>query len=246
MTWRSSLASAGRRVGVLLTAGAIVVGLAGCSDIVQGVVTVGVEDNGGLTLAQVEAMSTQERFELLGEHEARVRELMTPAQEQISTGPWIWGTAGPASLWEGVSQFDSLRGATDDNSYHMEMTRLLQVEGEPGVQDDAEKMALYFESQGWETSRSYVNTDRELDVNNYEVVAQTEDGYWLRYRVQETGYNNLTVFSGTFWAGDYMELKREANHRVSVDEFSPFGDGSLPGQYVPFPKWSDPKREGVE
>lgn len=199
----------------------------------------GAKDAGGMTRIQVEMLSLEERFDLVGERYARVQELMTPAQEHISTGPWAWGTGG-AAFPRGVSSFDLLSGATEESSYHLEMVRATVLEGAVGEKKDAEKMASYFESQGWDTKRSFIQ-DEELDYQRYEVVAHTKDGYWLEYQVQENGQYNLSVFSGTFWAGNYDELQEEVIYRIPKDGFFPYGEESVPGKYVKFPKWSDPK-----
>ena len=224
----------------MLTTGVLLLGVLGCADGFQGVIAVGAKDAGGLTLAQVEGMSLEEEFELLGEREARLHELMTPAQEQYSTGSWYWLGGGAASDESGGSQFDSLRGATDENSYHLQMTRSATVEGAVGEKKDAEMMASYFESQGWETERSFVK-DEELEYQRHTVVAHTDDGYWLEYWVQDTGFNTLTVSSGTFWTENYEKLSDEVWYRIPKGGEFPYGEETVPGMYVPFPKWSDPK-----
>ncbi|MGJ4845939.1 hypothetical protein [Leifsonia sp. Le1] len=204
-----------------------------------------VQDAAGMTRGEVERLTPEQRFDLYGERYERMKELMTEAQEQVSTDPWRWlvgGVGGPAS---GPTASDPLPGATGQNAYYIRMSRAIFPPGAVGDRADAEPVYDYFESKGWAAELIWIEDDLKLGFDRYDVRAITDDGYRLIYEVQENGQYNLDVRSDMFW-GDQDELSSDIAYRIPEDQFFPPDETSLPGVYVPFPKWSDPKVWGPE
>ncbi|GAA2824575.1 hypothetical protein GCM10010471_02450 [Leucobacter komagatae] len=204
-----------------------------------------VEDSAGMTRAEVSALSAEERFDLYGERYERARELMTDAQLQLSTGSWKWLTGGVGGPWSGPSAAYPFPGADSRNSYFIDLTRTIHPEGAVGAREDAVPMIEYFESQGWEASLIDVEDRTGLGPHRFEARAVTEDGFRMVYQVQDNGQYNLSVMSGLFWA-DQSELSDDIDYRIPKGSFFPPGEESVPGVYVDFPKWSDPKLRGPD
>ena len=155
---------------------------------------------------------------------------MTHAQLVVSPNTWTWTGHGfyPVS---GDGQRWSMRGATPENSYYLNMSRTILLPGASGSVEDAELMAEYFEAQGWSTSV----TQREF--GGYRVEAMTEEGYWLDYWVEPTGQYSVGVHSKVFWC-NRSELSSAVIDRIPEARF--YVESTPPGEYIPFPKWSDP------
>lgn len=217
--------------------------VSGCAEGITAMTTAGVRDADGMTRGEVERLTREQRFDLLGQRYERMKELLTEAQEQVSTGPWRWLTGGAGGPFAGPTAWDTLRGATGQTSYYLELTRSLNPPGAAGDRADAEPVYDYFESKGWDTALYEIEDELDLGAHSWDVRATTDDGYYLRYRVQESGYYNMEVTSGVYWC-DRAELSRDVSGRIPRDEFFPPDEISLPGVYVPFPKWSDPKLWG--
>ena len=230
------------RVLVALLGVVLASGLVGCSEGIGGLVDMSAKDSSGMSRTEVSALSAEERFDLYGERYERARELLTGAQEQVSSGVWGWHTGGAGGPWGGPRADDPLAGADSRNSYFIDLGRWIEPEGALGAREDAVPMVEYFESQGWEASLIDVEDQTGLGPHRFEARAVTADGFTLVYQVQDNGQYNLKVLSGVFWA-DRSELIRSINHRIPLDEFFPPGEESVPGVYVEFPKWSDPLLE---
>ncbi|MGM1017808.1 MAG: hypothetical protein ACQEW8_09755 [Actinomycetota bacterium] len=226
-----------RWVGVVV-AGVVAVGVSGCAG-VRELATAGVEDAAGMTRGEVAALSAEERFDLLGERYARMQELMTEAQEQVSTEPWNWLYGGVGGPTAGTTALAPLGGASFENSYYLEISRSINLPGAVGDRADAEPVYEYFVSKGWEARLA------EPDTGGYRVHAVTDDGYHFEYWVQENGQYNMILISESFWA-DQNELRSNVMHRIPRGESFPESGESVPGVYIPFPKWTDPKLWGRE
>ncbi len=186
-------------------------------------------DGAGMTNVQAVA-SLEEQFERVRERDARMQELMTEAQLQISPGVWRWGQKGGAPIL-GENTW-SVPGMSTENSYHLHMWRSIRLEKATGIREDLNPMVEYFRDQGWvHWMFSSPHGQR------HSVQAETSDGYLLRWDVQANGQYNMRVSSKTFW-GDSRELLFEIEGRtpdaaLDIEE-------SVPGVYVPFPEWDDP------
>ncbi len=90
-------------------------------------------------------------------------------------------------------------------------------------------MIDYFEDQGWPWR------ERTLG-KNHDVWAVTDDGWHIQYLIVSNGNHALTVYSELFWTNDGLELTEAIGGRNDGD----YPEESLPGEYPPFPKWSDP------
>ncbi|MGJ4845938.1 hypothetical protein [Leifsonia sp. Le1] len=204
-----------------------------------------VRDAGGMTRGEVERRTPEQRFELYRERYERMKELMTEAQEQVSTQPWRWligGVGGPTS---GPTASDPLPGATARNAYYIRMTRAIFLAGAVGDRADAEPVYDYFQSKGWAAELLWIEDDLGTGPDRHRVRADTEDGYRLTYEVRGNGHYNFKVVSNMFW-GDQDELSSSIDYRIPKGQFFPPDETSVPGVYIPFPKWSDPKLWGPE
>ncbi|MFC5338969.1 hypothetical protein [Leucobacter denitrificans] len=216
------------RVVVLLGAAMVALGMAACAEKVD--VKMSVADAGGLTRGEVEEMSLHEQFDLFGERQARIEQLLTEAQLQVSSESWTWSGQMliPSS---GQTALNQLPGATAENSYYLSMARYIHVPGATGGREDIEPIIDYFESQGWDVSLNEVSTDHLI------ARADTGDGYMLEYWVQASGQYNMIARSYLFW-GDYRGLLYAIADRVPDEKLGV--SESVPGVFTPFPKWSDP------
>lgn len=205
-------------VGLLVTAG--------CAGI--GGLTMMVQDAAGTTRFDATRQSPQEQFERFGERYARVQELMTEAQLQVSRDTWRWNGEALAP-WPEATAPNALPGANGDNSYYLVAGRSIAIEGATGAREDAEPMMAYFQSKGWQS---------RLDefYGDYHVHADTGEGYTLTYKVRSNGHYSIDVISDLFW-GDFHDLLHATADRIPDEAIL---TESVPGVFVPFPQWSDP------
>lgn len=193
----------------------------------------GAKDAAGMTLAQVQKLSLEEEFALVGERYAKGNALLTEAQLQISDGVWLWGVGGPlpnGGYSGGVG--DPLPGSDGPNSYYLTAGRIIRPPGAVGAKEDLEPMRAYYESKGWKTRLQEVSGD-------YYLWGITGDGYQLEYGVQKNGQYYIRVYTELFWTNDSSTLLRTIASRVSPGSAGSPGE-SLPGVFEPFPKWEDP------
>lgn len=186
-------------------------------------------DAGGLTRSEAEGNPIEEQFELVRERDARMQELLTEAQQQISTGTWGWGQKGGAPIL-GPNAW-SLPGMALENSYFLDMWRSIDPDGAVGAKSDLDPMIAYFESQGWQFEVS------ESSGPDYRVRADTGEGFLVSWTVQRNGQYNMEVMSQSYW-GASRELLEEIEGRTPPEALDI--EESEPGVYVPFPDWSDP------
>ena len=215
-----------RRWATLLTVSLLLFGVAGCSWIGDGDV-----DAAGMTQAEVEALSPEEQFNLFGERYVVMQEMLADAQRAVSSDSWTWGSKG-TSPNGGLGQRGSMRGATNENSYMINTSRTIKLPGASGEKADLDPMIEYFESQGWS-----VTVGEYPDTGNFYVRGGTRDGFGLQYTIRPHGQYSLELISKVFW-GDTRALSTAIVERIPAEEFEILE--SLPGEYIAFPKWSDP------
>lgn len=191
-----------------------------------------VADGGGMTLAEVEELSTEQQFDLVAERNVRMAELLTDAQLQVSDDVWYWagGLAAPSS---GLTAPYPIAGGTDENAYYLEMGRSIRMPGAVGAEEDTEPVVAYFTAQGWDVTIENTN-------GHYDIEADTGEGYTLEYQVQPNGQYNMTIFSRTFW-GDRPAVSSAIAWRITEEQLEV--QESVPGGFIPFPSWSDPVTE---
>ena len=187
-------------------------------------------DAAGMTREEVERLPLERQFDLLGGRYVRMQEMLADAQRVVSPDEWNWVSEGFSPI-DGDGQRWSMRGATSKNSYYLNMSRTIKLPGASGAVEDAELMVEYFEAQGWST------TLRQVDARRYRVDAMTDEGYWLDYWVEPNGQYSVGVYSKVFW-GDTYALTFAVVDRIPEERFGI--EESPPGEYIPFPKWSDP------
>ncbi|QIK62941.1 hypothetical protein G7068_06825 [Leucobacter viscericola] len=198
------------------------------------------KDSAGMSFGEVEAMSMEEQFDLAGVRYTRMMELVTETQSQIYDGPWVWLGAG-LGLSSGLTAMDPVEGATVHNSYYYNITRSFDPPGATGAEADLEPAAKFFASKGWQTEQSK-SEDEDGKITRRELRAVTEDGYHVWYTVQANGQYNVDVWSGVYWCDDYAKLTDEVIYRIPKEKFPPPGEKqTVPGEFIEFPKWSDPK-----
>ncbi|MBS3181852.1 hypothetical protein [Leucobacter manosquensis] len=187
-------------------------------------------DAAGMTQEEVERLPLERQFDLLGERYEVMQGLLTDAQRVVSPNVWTWTSHGfyPGS---GDGQRWSMRGATSKNSYYLSMSRTIRLPGASGAVEDAELMAEYFVAQGWST------TLRKEGARRYQVEAMTDEGYWLDYWVEPNGQYSVGVHSKVYWC-NRSELSSAVIDRIPEERFDI--EESPPGEFIPFPKWSDP------
>ncbi|WP_454110054.1 hypothetical protein [Leifsonia shinshuensis] len=196
-----------------------------------------------MTRTEVDRLTPEQRFDLMRERYERMQVLMTEAQEQVSTGTWRWLSGGAGGPEAGPTALDPLRGANGQTSYYLAITRGIAPPGAVGDRADAEPVVAYFESKGWRSGLIEVPDELGIGDHTWKARAVTEDGYYVTYEVQSNGYYNMEVLSGVFWC-DRAELSDDVDYRIPKDGFFPPNEESVPGVYIPFPKWSDPKLWG--
>jgi hypothetical protein len=187
-------------------------------------------DAAGLTQAEVAGLSLEEEFGLASERYSEIEGVLEEAQLQVSGDAWTWNGGDVLPSAGGPGSFgEPLPGADGDNSYYFRVGRTLRPDGATGAVADLEPMSSYFDEKGWKYGT------RESDTKS-EVRADTGDGWWLTYTVRENGQYSLVVYSELYWTNDSGELRLAIGKR----DVTPFPEESLPGEYEPFPSWSDP------
>lgn len=186
-------------------------------------------DGAGLTRAEVERMSLREQFELVGERDARMYELLAEAQLQISDEPWSWLNHGVIptmgfNVW-------LVPGMNDDNSYFLDVGAAIHPEGARGESVDIDPMVEYFESKGWPFEIEHESEFRHT------IQGDTGEGFLVSWTVQPNGQYNMIVMSKTYW-GDAHGLLREVADRIPKGALD-IGD-AVPGVRPQFPSWDDP------
>jgi hypothetical protein len=189
-----------------------------------------VQDPSGMTRERMNDMSLQEQFELYGQRYVHIQELLRDAQLVVSDGPWLWNGVGilpgDGGIW-----VRPLPGGTYENSYYLDDSRSIQLEGARGAESDLEPMRRYFEAQGWETSVETWGEGDERILSGY-----TDDGYIVDYGIQISGRYYINAHSEPFW-GRADKLTDAISRRIPKFD-SP--EETPPGEYFPFPKWTDP------
>ncbi|PPG94201.1 hypothetical protein C5E02_12330 [Rathayibacter rathayi] len=221
MTFRKVLA---RIAGVLVA----VVVVSACSSNVM----TQRRDAAGMTRAEVAGLTLEEEFELNAQHYVHAQELLRDAQLRISDGVWRWngGETLPEEGFNG-GVGGGLPGGTGENSYYVMGTRIIMPPGARGEKVDLDPMRKYFEERGWQ----YYTRER---TTNAELWGITGDGYRIKYFIQESGVYSVRVYSELFWTNDAHALFEA----VASRDYDPFLEESLPGVYVPFPRWDNPVR----
>ena len=189
-----------------------------------------------MTREQVERLPLERQFDLLGERYVRMQEMLADAQRVISTDEWTWGTKGVGPTG-GDGQRWSMRGATPQNSYYLNTSRNIKLPEASGSIEDAELMAEYFEAQGWSTSVM------QRELGGYRVEAMTDEGFWFEYTVRPHGQYSIGLHSKVLWC-NRSELSSAVIDRIPEERF--YVESTPPGEYIPFPKWSDPVVPKVE
>ena len=187
-------------------------------------------DAAGLTQAEVAGLSLEEEFGLASERYVEMQGVLEEAQLQISDGAWFWNGGDVLPVAAGADAFgEPLPGADDDDSYFFTAGRILEPEGAEGARSDLDPMIEYFDQKGWESG------SREIGRNS-EARADSGDGWWVTYTVRPNGQYSLAVYSEPFWTNDSGALFSAIADRDPAD----FPEESVPGEYPPFPSWSDP------
>ncbi|MDY0945702.1 hypothetical protein SOM11_06845 [Frigoribacterium sp. CFBP9039] len=189
-------------------------------------------DAAGLTQAEVAGMSLEDEFGLAAERYSEIEAVLEEAQLQVSDDSWRWNGGDVLPSAGGPGSFgEPLPGADGDDSYSFRAGRSLRPDGASGAVADLEPMSSYFDEKGWKYGT------RESDTKS-EVRADTGDGWWLTYTVRDSGQYSLVVYSESYWTNDYSALLAAVADRLPTD----FPEESVPGEYEPFPSWSDPVR----
>ena len=215
-----------RSWAVLLAISTMLLGVAGCSWIGDGDV-----DAAGMTQVEVEALSPEEQFDLFGDRYVVMQEMLADAQRAVSSDSWTWGSKG-TSPNGGLGQRWAMRGATNENSYMINTSRTIKLPGASGEKADLDPMIEYFESKEWD-----VTVGEYPDTGSYYVRASTHDEFGLQYTIRPHGQYSLELISKVFW-GDRATLSTAIVERIPAEEFEILE--SPPGEYIAFPKWSDP------
>lgn len=190
------------------------------------------------TQSEAEQLTLEQQFGLLGDRYERMQDLLLDTQLRIADADtsWVWISSGVAPSQGNVAP-TALAGGNANNSYFLDARRAIRLPGASGVRSDLDPVIDFFSERGWEA-------EVEEDPGNaWNVRARTDDGYLVRYSVQQNGQYNLAIFSGTFW-GDTQGLLGAAIERVPKDQLAT--EESLPGEFAQFPKWSDPVLTSVQ
>ncbi|MDY0891709.1 hypothetical protein [Frigoribacterium sp. CFBP9030] len=175
-------------------------------------------------------MTLEDEFGLAAERYVEMQGVLEEAQVQLSDGSWFWNGGDVLPVAAGADAFgEALPGADDDNSYFFTAGRILEPEGAEGERADLDPMIAYFDEKGWESG------SREIG-RNFEARADSGDGWWVTYTVRPNGQYSLAVYSEPFWTNDSRALFSAIADRDPAD----FPQESVPGEYSPFPSWSDP------
>ena len=218
---------------VTLSTVALVLAITGCAaDVDKGDDVTGQDqrDSAGLTQAEVAELSLEEEFGLASDRYSEIESVLEEAQLQVSDDAWRWNGGDVLPSAGGPGSFgEPLPGADGDNSYYFRAGRSLRPDGASGAVAGLEPMSSYFDEKGWKYGTRESGTKSE-------VRADTGDGWWLTYTVRDNGQYSLVVYSELYWTNDYSALLAAVGDRLPDD----FPEESVPGDYEPFPSWSDP------
>ncbi|MCL9666174.1 hypothetical protein L2091_13165 [Curtobacterium albidum] len=187
-------------------------------------------DAAGLTQEDVGRMSLHEEFDRYHERYERMQQVLAAAQRQVRDREWRWN--GGDRVPSGGGNENSvvpLAGSTIDNSYAMDTTRVWSSPDAGSDRRELRPMIDYFEDQGWPWRERTLGKD-------HDVWAVTDDGWHIQYLVVSNGNHALTIYSGQYWTNDSLALTEAVGGRNDGE----YPEESLPGEYPPFPKWSDP------
>jgi hypothetical protein len=214
---------------------ALMVGTSGCAFEAKNgddMARLDARDSAGMTQGEVAEASLEDEFGSASERYVEIESVLEEAQLQVSDDAWRWNGGDVLPSAGGPGSFgEPLPGADGDNSYYFRAGRSLRPDGASGAVADLEPMSSYFDKKGWKYGT------RESDTKS-EVRADTGDGWWLTYTVRENGQYSLVVYSELYWTNDYSALLAAVADRLPND----FPEESVPGDYEPFPSWSDPVR----
>jgi hypothetical protein len=187
-------------------------------------------DAAGLTRAEVAELSLEEEFGLASERYVEMQGLLEEAQLQTSDASWVW-IGGDVLPFEGGANAigEPPEGADEENSYFFQSSRNVELEGTTGARSDLDRMIEYFDGKGWQSSSIEIG-------RNYEARADTGDGWRVTYTVRPNGQYTVDVYSEVFWTNDSGALLSAIADRDPAE----FPEESVPGEYPPFPSWSDP------
>lgn len=188
-------------------------------------------DAAGMTRSDVERLSLESQFGLMSARYQRMQDLLEQAQLRVADvdTTWVWISSGIAPA-QGTYAPTPLDGATSENSYFMQAIRAVRLPGSTGARQDLDPLLEYFDEQGWAVA---ISGDSE---RGWTAKTVTADGYRMSYQVQPNGQYNLDVVSDGFW-GDRSGLLEAVVNRVPTSILGT--EESLPGEYEPFPEWSD-------
>ncbi|AND17785.1 hypothetical protein [Rathayibacter tritici] len=189
-------------------------------------------DAAGMTRAEVAGLTLEQEFELNAQHYVHMNEVLRDAQLRISDGVWRWngGETLPEEGFNG-GVGGGLPGGTGENSYYVQGARIIKPSGAHGERADLDPMVAYFEERGWE----YFIRETSWSADLWGI---TGDGYRVNYFIQTSGQYSIQVYSELFWTNDAHALFEA----VASRDYDPFLEESLPGVYVPFPRWDNPIR----
>jgi hypothetical protein len=187
-------------------------------------------DVAGMTQAEVAELSLEEEFGLASERYVEMQGLLEEAQLQTSDASWVW-IGGDVLPFEGGANAigEPPEGADEENSYFFQSSRNVELEGTTGARSDLDRMIEYFDGKGWQSSSIEIG-------RNYEARADTGDGWRVTYTVRPNGQYTVDVYSEVFWTNDSGALLSAIADRDPAE----FPEESVPGEYPPFPSWSDP------
>jgi hypothetical protein len=187
-------------------------------------------DMAGLTQAEVAGMSLEDEFGLASERYVEMQGVLEEAQLQISDGPWIWIGGDVLPVMGGANAYgEAPEGADEENSYYFRTSRNVKLEGTTGARSDLDPMLKYFDEKGWESGSAKIG-------RNFEARADTGDGWWVMYTVRPNGQYTVDVYSEVFWTNDSSAVR----FAIADRDAPGFPEQSVPGEYPPFPSWSDP------
>ena len=208
----------------------VVVLFGGCG--LLGVFGGSVEDAGGLTRFEVRKLSLEEEYQLLSERYTLMENKLEEAQLVIHDGIWEWGGGDTLPLM-GIHGPTGIQGGTSENCYYIEATRRIFPEGAVGAVEDLDPMIEYAKSKEWEYAFQDMSSGTRLRI-------ATDDRWLFMYEVQKNGQYNLSIYSDVYWTNDTYDLLMAVGERMTPDYEDGtqyFPNESLPGEYVPFPKW---------
>ena len=117
----------------------------------------------------------------------------------------------------------------DDDRYYLMASRALRPEDATGSPADLEPVKKWLDAQGWGSEVEGISGDQHL-------WGDSGDGWVVEYAVRQNGQYSRTVFSELFWTNDYSALLGAISQRDPAD----YPESSRPGDFQPFPRWSDP------